>query len=78
MKTNHLNRFQFTVKFGEEETEVSSFCNLLLEKRFLKPEVILLAQNSGQAAFLILNGTDQGAFHFHLLVDFEPTLFQSL
>lgn len=78
MKTNHLNSIQFAVKFGEEETEVSSFCNLLLEKRFLKLEVILLAQNLGQAAFLILNGTDWGAFCFHLLVDFEPTLFQSL
>ena len=66
------------MKLGKEDAKVSSFSNLLLQLRFLKLEVIVLAQNAGHAACLILKGANWGAFPFYFLVEIEPTLFQCL
>ena len=53
------------MKLGKENTEVSPCFEFLFEERFLKSEVILLAEESSHAAVVVFKGANWGAFCVH-------------
>jgi hypothetical protein len=66
------------VKLGKENTEVSPCFEFLFEERFLKSEVVLLAEELSHAAVIVFKGANQGAFCVHPANIFESTFLEGL
>ena len=61
-RTHHLDRIEFAVKLGQENTFMASLPNHTFEHRNLVREIILFTENVRHAAIIVLKWTDWCAF----------------
>ena len=66
------------MKLPKENTEVSPCFEFLFEERFLKSEVILLAEELSHAAVIVFKGANRGAFCAHPANVFKSTFLEGL